>query len=564
MIYGENSPFARDMTYASLATISRDDLVAWHGKYLHPNRIILGIVGDITVAEARALVTKAFGDWKKGPAATEKFPEPRTEPSPGVFEVVKDDSTQAFIAAGHQGSLLRTSPDFYAVEVLNEVLSGGFTSRLFSNVRTAKGLAYNVGGSIGAGWVRVAPFQMTMSTKAETTVAGVEAMVLEAKDLLGSRPPTRRGGRAREVVDPQLVHLQFRFAVGSARAADHVRVLRAAGRLARSLSRGHRQGDDGAGGGGREEIPASGQAVDPGGRSREGARQAVVGARHGEAARYHHSGAVGGEAGEGGGAAGKGGAAGAAARGGRGGGGGCGGLRAAAAASPEAAAQGKKLVEKAVEGFGGAAALDGVKVYQETGDAAMETPQGSMQMKVEMTFALPDKIREEMNLPIGQVVLVVGPKGAFMITPQGTQPMPDSMRKRTESETRRSAMFMLRNRNDPGFKATAAGSGKSGETAVDLVIVEFGGLTSTWGIDPATGRILTSTYRGEGPGGAPGTIEQTYSDFKPVSGLTLPHKMSSTFNGKPMMSVTTETITVNAPVEDAKFEATPTAKPPQP
>jgi hypothetical protein len=123
---------------------------------------------------------------------------------------------------------------------------------------------------------------------------------------------------------------------------------------------------------------------------------------------------------------------------------------------------------------------------------------------------------------------------------------------------------MLRNRNDPAFKATAAGSGKSGDTAVELVTVESGGLTSTWGIDPATGRILTSTYRGEGPGGAPGTIENTYSDFKPVSGLTLPHKMSSTFSGKPMMSATTETITVNAPVEDAKFEATPTAKPPQP
>ena len=54
VIYGENSPFARDMTYASLAGISRDDLVAWHAKYLHPNRIILGVVGDITVAEARA------------------------------------------------------------------------------------------------------------------------------------------------------------------------------------------------------------------------------------------------------------------------------------------------------------------------------------------------------------------------------------------------------------------------------------------------------------------------------------------------------------------------------
>ena len=67
-----------------------------------------------------------------------------------MFEVVKDDSTQAFIAAGHQGRCCARIPDFYAVEVLNEVLSGGFTSRLFSNVRTTKGLAYNVGGSIGA------------------------------------------------------------------------------------------------------------------------------------------------------------------------------------------------------------------------------------------------------------------------------------------------------------------------------------------------------------------------------------------------------------------------------
>jgi zinc protease len=554
VIYGENSPFARDMTYASLANITREDLVAWHGKYLHPNRIILGIVGDITVTEARALVTKAFGDWKKGPAATEKFPEPRTEPSPGVFEVVKDDSTQAFIAAGHQGSLLRTNPDFYAVEVLNEVLSGGFTSRLFSNVRTAKGLAYNVGGSIGAGWVRVAPFQMTMSTKAETTVAGVEAMVLEAKDLLGTRPPTD----AEVELGKSSILNSFIFNSDSPSEV-----------LGQQIT-----------------FEYYGQPVDWLDRYRAGIDKVTTAQVAAAAKKYLHPDklsilVVGPEKGRdkplsalgtvkqlditipeppeekpvtGGGAAGKGGAAGAAGA----------GAAAAAAASPEAAAQGKKLVEKAVEGFGGGAAVDGVKVYEAIGDAAVETPQGSMQMKVGMTVALPDRMRQEMNLPIGQVVMVVGPKGAFITTPQGTQAMPDSMRKRTETDWRRSPLFMLRNRNDPSFKATAAGSGKSGDTAVELVTVESGGLTSTWGIDPATGRILTSSYRGEGPGGVPGTIEHTYSDFKPASGLTLPHKMSATFGGKPMMSSTTETITVNAPVEDAKFEATPTAKPPQP
>src|SRR5262249_30075066 len=123
-IYGKDSPFAREQTYATVAALTRDDLVAWHAKYLQPNRIILCIVADVTVAEAKALVTKAFGDWKKGPAVTEKFPAPRAESPAGVFEAVKDDSTQSFIAIGHQGSLVRLQnpADYYAVEVLNEVL----------------------------------------------------------------------------------------------------------------------------------------------------------------------------------------------------------------------------------------------------------------------------------------------------------------------------------------------------------------------------------------------------------------------------------------------------------
>ena len=108
----------------------------------------------------------------------------------GVFEAVKPDSTQSFVSVGHQGSLLRTNPDYFPVTVLNEVLSGSFTSRLFSKVRTELGLAYSVGGSVGSGWTRVSPFSMTVSTKVESTVAAVEALIKEAKDLRGARPPT--------------------------------------------------------------------------------------------------------------------------------------------------------------------------------------------------------------------------------------------------------------------------------------------------------------------------------------------------------------------------------------
>ena len=82
------------------------DLLGWHKKYFHPNRVILGVVGDITVEEARALVTKNFGDWVKGPAVADTWPAPRTAAQPGVFEAVKADSTQSFVVVGHQGELL--------------------------------------------------------------------------------------------------------------------------------------------------------------------------------------------------------------------------------------------------------------------------------------------------------------------------------------------------------------------------------------------------------------------------------------------------------------------------
>ena len=74
--------------------------------------------------------------------------------------------------------------------VLNEVLSGGFTSRLFGKIRTEQGLAYSVGGSVNSNWTRVAPFQMQMSTRADATVKAIEALIAEAK-AAGARPSRR-------------------------------------------------------------------------------------------------------------------------------------------------------------------------------------------------------------------------------------------------------------------------------------------------------------------------------------------------------------------------------------
>jgi len=528
-IQGADSPFGRTTTYASIAAITRDDLLAWHQKYYHPNRMIIGVVGDITVDEARALVTKYFGDWAKGPAVADTWPVPRTTAVPGVYEAVKPDSTQSFVAVGHQGELLRTSPDYVPVTVMNEVLSGGFTSRLFGKIRTELGLAYSVGGSVNSGWTRVSPLQLQMSTRADATVQAIEAMVNEAKLLASTKPATDaeltlakqsilnsfvfNNDSTEEILGQQLAFEyygqpldwleRYRAAVDKVTAADVARV-----------AQKYIHPD-------RFSIVVVGPSE---GRDKP---LSTLGAVHPVDLTIPSPPAAAAPASAGG-----------------------------AAGAAEAKKKGQALVAKVLDGLGGAAAVDGIKSYVATGQVAVKTPQGDMTIQSKETLVVPDRFRQDMTLPFGQVAIVLAGADAFMITPQGEQTMPPSMRERTEEQLSRTPLLLLRHRAEPGFEALAAGEGKSGDVATQQLAITFKGRTTTFGVDPATGRVLTASYRGAGPDGAPGDVVETYGDFKPAGGLTLPHSQKSTLNGDESASGTLSTVTVNGPVDEAVWKRT--------
>lgn len=188
LVYGADSPYARSPTYATVGAVTRDDLVAWHRRFFHPDRIVLSLVGDFDSDRALARVREAFGDWPRGPAGADPEPGWRQEPKPGIWFVEKDDMTQAAIAFGHLG-IRKDDPDFYAVEVLNDLLSGSFTSRLIAEIRTKKGLAYAVSGSVGSDFDHPGMTVLWLTTRTETAGAGVAALLDEARGLTG-RPPT--------------------------------------------------------------------------------------------------------------------------------------------------------------------------------------------------------------------------------------------------------------------------------------------------------------------------------------------------------------------------------------
>ena len=82
----------------------------------------------------------------------------------------------------------------------------------------------------------------------------------------------------------------------------------------------------------------------------------------------------------------------------------------------------------------------------------------------------------------------------------------------------------------------------------------FKNRTTTLGIDPKTGRILTVAFRGAGPDGTPGDVLQTFSDFRPASGLTLPFAQTSSLNGEVNVQATVSTVTINGPVDEAVWK----------
>ena len=171
----------RDPEYATVAAVTREDMVSWYGQHVQPNNIILGVVGDFDSAAMEAKLREAFESWPKGPAVTEPKIEFHPE-KPGYYLISKEDVNQSSIDMVDLGTT-RDNPDYYAINVFNEAFGGGFSSRLFRNIRTALGLAYSVGGGIGARYDHPGMLRLAMATKSATTIESIQALYQQIDDL---------------------------------------------------------------------------------------------------------------------------------------------------------------------------------------------------------------------------------------------------------------------------------------------------------------------------------------------------------------------------------------------
>ncbi len=156
ILFGEGSPYGQASdglgTQGALQALTPDALSAAHRKWLRPGTARITVVGDVTMEQLLPLLDEAFGKWADNRMALPVKPLDTAIPAPNPRIVVIDrpNSPQSVIVAGRVLPLQGGAPGYEPLDLANEVLGGGFLSRLNSNLREDKGWSYGVYSGITA------------------------------------------------------------------------------------------------------------------------------------------------------------------------------------------------------------------------------------------------------------------------------------------------------------------------------------------------------------------------------------------------------------------------------
>jgi predicted Zn-dependent peptidase len=179
LIRGTDHFSSRQSTKATIESITRDDLIAFHKKYYHPDGFIFAVSGDFKTDEMIQKLEAALKGWEKRAELVPDVPKPTTSPVPGIYMVNKSDVNQGRVAIGHLGSM-RDNPDSYALSIMSDILGGGgFTSRIMTRVRSDEGLAYSAGAHYGFGVYYPGVFTAEFQSKSSTCAQAAQIVIDE-------------------------------------------------------------------------------------------------------------------------------------------------------------------------------------------------------------------------------------------------------------------------------------------------------------------------------------------------------------------------------------------------
>jgi len=213
LVYGATHPYGEMMTTKTVNQVSIADVKSFLNTYWLPNAAYLIFVGDIEPAAAKALAEKSFGNWKKGVFTKQNFAKPVQPKQTYVAIVDRPASVQSVVAIAGAVDLLPGSSNVIAGSVMNNILGGGFSGRLFANLREKYAFTYGAYSSLSPSR-QIGIFQAEASVRNEKTDSSVQELLREINTIkneqVGETELSRMknylsGGFARSLENPATI-----------------------------------------------------------------------------------------------------------------------------------------------------------------------------------------------------------------------------------------------------------------------------------------------------------------------------------------------------------------------
>lgn len=554
LVYGFH-PYGRPSggTPESLASITRDDLLAFQENWFGPNNAILAIVGDVSHDEAFAGAERAFGAWTRADSTALK---PAAPPPPTRRLVVIDrpDAVQTEIRAGH-AALPRRHPDYLALDLAVKILGGEGGNRLQGVLRTERGLTYGASASLRARQ-EAGSIVAETDTRSESTAQVLRLLVDEMWRLQRQRVSERElsyaqayltGNFPLTIETPSAIASQvlnavfygldleelqtFRERVNAVTVDDIQRVAKTylqPDRLSIVLvgdARLFQKQLAGVGFDQFERIPLSELDLNSPDLRRRAATAGQL-----EPARVPSLPSPGVVQ-----------------------------PAAAAFATPgsggredvTAALDARALVDHAVRGKGGLERLRSVRTIYAVSDTLMETPGGTVTVPTTIRVRYPGGFRIDTEMPTGAVTQVFDSGTYWVKDARGVNVAPEEAAASMRGNVQRDPIALLLALADGRVSARRGADVTIDGRRMPVLVVHLtptGPFTLV--LHAETGQILRASYPAPGMGGS---VEETFSDYRSVDGLQVAHSVTVRHPGLPPFTRIIREFQLNVPLDSSLF-----------
>ena len=188
-VYGEHPAAKVSATLDSINQLSRDNLLKWHHERFAPQNAILGVAGDVKAKELIAKLEKVLGGWQTNQTKESWPADAMPVKARKVLLVNRPNSVQTTVALGNI-AIDRRSPDYLPMVVMNDIIGGGASARLFLNLREEKGYTYGVYSDFSA--LRYpGPWRAGGNMRTEVTDGALVEFFNEIRRIRDEKVPTK-------------------------------------------------------------------------------------------------------------------------------------------------------------------------------------------------------------------------------------------------------------------------------------------------------------------------------------------------------------------------------------